>query len=57
MLRDDFCDGLLWVLLHIHEHLLSIFLCFVPLGHIKGSFRLLKSLKLFHIFNHKFLVL
>ena len=51
-LRNDLADRLLWVLLHIHEHLLATFLGSVPLGHIERSFGFLESFELLYVFNH-----
>ena len=49
-------DGLLWVLLHVEQHLLSVALRLVPLGHIEASLCLLQPLQLLHVLNHQFLV-
>ena len=49
-------DGLLWVLLHVEQHLLSVALRLVPLGHIEAGLCLLQPLQLFYVLNHQFLV-
>ena len=49
-------DGVLRVLLHVEQHLLSVALGLVPLGHIEARLGLLEPLQLFYVLNHKFLV-